>query len=177
MGDSRLLVYFDGGARANGTAFAVAGAGAVVYRDGVKVAEVVLPLPTVRSNNVAEYEGLLAGLHLLGDAGEAEGEECTVRGDSALVVGHLARRMACSEELKPYLTRAALKVSSLQRRLTLHIEHVARELNTDADALSNAAMDLVQRQRPTRQQQETMLANFRRSGLGKALSLIEMGKA
>ncbi|KAJ9447676.1 69 kDa paraflagellar rod protein [Diplonema papillatum] len=177
MGDSRLLVYFDGGARANGTAFAVAGAGAVVYRDGVKVAEVVLPLPTVRSNNVAEYEGLLAGLHLLGDAGEAEGEECTVRGDSALVVGHLARRMACSEELKPYLTRAALKVSSLQRRLTLHIEHVAREQNTDADALSNAAMDLVQRQRPTRQQQETMLANFRRSGLGKALSLIEMGKA
>ncbi|KAJ9443878.1 hypothetical protein DIPPA_17258 [Diplonema papillatum] len=151
MGDSRLLVYFDGGARANGTAFAVAGAGAVVYRDGVKVAEVVLPLPTVRSNNVA-------GLHLLGDAGEAEGEECTVQGDSALVVGHLARRMACSEELTPYLTRAALKVSSLQRRLTLHIEHVARELNTDADALSNAAMDLVQRQRPTRQQQETMLA-------------------
>ncbi|KAJ9435046.1 hypothetical protein DIPPA_17849 [Diplonema papillatum] len=73
--------------------------------------------------------------------------------------------------------RAALKVSSLQRRLTLHIEHVARELNTDADALSNTAMDLVQRQRPTWQQQETMLANFRRSGLGKALSLIEMGKA
>eukprot|EP00659_Diplonema_papillatum_P014191 gene14191-21754_t len=59
------------------------------------VAEVVLPLPAV----------LLAGLHLLGNAGEAEGEECTVRGDSALVVEHLTRRMACSE-LKPYLTRA-----------------------------------------------------------------------
>ncbi|KAJ9455662.1 hypothetical protein DIPPA_07482 [Diplonema papillatum] len=177
MGDSKLLVYFDGGTRANGTAFAVAGAGAVVYRDGVKVAEVVLPLPAVRSNNVAEYEGLLAGLHLLGNAGEAEGEECTVRGDSALVVGHLTRRMACSEELKPYLTRATLMVSSLQRRLTMRIEHVARERNVDADALSNAAMDLVQSRRPTRQQQETMLANFRRSGLGKALSLVEMGKA
>ncbi|KAJ9444735.1 hypothetical protein DIPPA_25429 [Diplonema papillatum] len=77
MGDSRLLVCFDGGARANGTAFAVAGAGAVMYRDGVKVSEVILPLPTVRSNNVAEYEAVLAGLHLLNEANDADGTQCT----------------------------------------------------------------------------------------------------
>ncbi|KAJ9446010.1 Saccharopine dehydrogenase [Diplonema papillatum] len=78
MGDSRLLVCFDGGARANGTAFAVAGAGAVMYRDGVKVSEVILPLPTVRSNNVAEYEAVLAGLHLLNEANDADGTQCTI---------------------------------------------------------------------------------------------------
>ncbi|KAJ9460510.1 hypothetical protein DIPPA_25232 [Diplonema papillatum] len=68
-------------------------------------------------------------------------------------------------------------VSSLQRRMAVRIEHVKRERNTDADALSNAAMDLVQRQRPTPRRQEKMLADFRRSALGKALSLVEMGKA
>ncbi|KAJ9460018.1 hypothetical protein DIPPA_25045 [Diplonema papillatum] len=177
MGDSRLLVCFDGGARANGTAFAVAGAGAVMYRDGVKVSEVILPLPTVRSNNVAEYEAVLAGLHLLNEANDADGTQCTVRGDSALVVGQLLRRLACSEELKPYQTRAARMVSSLQRRMTVRIEHVKRERNTDADALRNAAMDLVQRQRPTPRRQEKMLTDFRRYALGKALSLVEMGKA
>ncbi|KAJ9455661.1 hypothetical protein DIPPA_07489 [Diplonema papillatum] len=42
-----IAVYFDGGARGNGTAFAVAGAGAVLYRNGKKEAEIVLPLPNV----------------------------------------------------------------------------------------------------------------------------------
>ncbi|KAJ9461299.1 hypothetical protein DIPPA_31622 [Diplonema papillatum] len=148
-----------------------------MYRDGVKVSEVILPLPTGRSNNVAEYEAVLAGLHLLNEANDADGTQCTVRGDSALVVGQLLRRLACSEELKPYQTRAARMVSSLQRRMTVRIEHVKRERNTDADALSNAAMDLVQRQRPTPRRQEKMLTDFRRSALGKALSLVEMGKA
>ncbi|KAJ9457450.1 hypothetical protein DIPPA_30216 [Diplonema papillatum] len=56
-----VAIYFDGGARANGTAFAVAGAGAVLYKEGVKYAQIVLPLPNVRSNNVAEYEDFSRG--------------------------------------------------------------------------------------------------------------------
>ncbi|KAJ9445121.1 hypothetical protein DIPPA_30396 [Diplonema papillatum] len=60
---------------------------------------------------------------------------------------------------------------ALRQRLTLRAEHVKREENVDADALSNAAMDLVQRQRPTREQQEADLAAFRASELGKAMSL------
>ncbi|KAJ9437137.1 hypothetical protein DIPPA_35665 [Diplonema papillatum] len=66
---------------------------------------------------------------------------------------------------------------ALRQRLTLRAEHVKREDNVDADALSNAAMDLVQRQRPTREQQEADLAAFRASGLGKAMSLGELGSA
>ncbi|KAJ9442265.1 Ribonuclease HI [Diplonema papillatum] len=172
-----IAVYFDGGARANGTAFAVAGAGAVLYKEGVKVSQIVLPLPNVRSNNIAEYEGMLAGLQLLEEAEGTEGKQCTIRGDSALVIGQTNRKMACSEDLKPLLTRAIEKMVALRQRLTLRAEHVKREENVDADALSNAAMDLVQQQRPTREQQEADLAAFRASGLGKAMSLVELGSA
>ncbi|KAJ9448178.1 hypothetical protein DIPPA_17609 [Diplonema papillatum] len=66
---------------------------------------------------------------------------------------------------------------ALRQRLTLRAEHVKREDNVDADALSNTAMDLVQRQRPPREQQEADLAAFRASGLGKAMSLGELGSA
>ncbi|KAJ9453696.1 hypothetical protein DIPPA_04603 [Diplonema papillatum] len=85
--------------------------------------------------------------------------------------------MACSEDLKPLLTRAIEKMVALRQRLTLRAEHVKREENVDADALSNAAMDLVQKQRRPRKQQEADLAAFRVSGLGKAMSLAELGNA
>ncbi|KAJ9469936.1 putative glycosomal membrane protein [Diplonema papillatum] len=172
-----IAVYFDGGARGNGTAFAVAGAGAVLYRNGKKEAEIVLPLPNVRTNNVAEYEGLLASLELLQQVRVEREVRCVVRGDSALAVGQVTRRTSCSEQLRPMLTRASTRISAIQQRLQVAVEHVRRERNRDADALSNAAMDVVQRSRPPRQEQMLLLRQLQKSLLGKALSLIELGSS
>ncbi|HLS39423.1 MAG TPA: reverse transcriptase-like protein, partial [Ornithinicoccus sp.] len=80
----RLVVEADGGSRGNP---GVAGYGAVV-RDadtGQLLAERAAPLG-LASNNVAEYEGLIAGLQAVLDLGLAEMAEVTVRMDSKLVV-------------------------------------------------------------------------------------------
>ncbi|KAJ9457695.1 hypothetical protein DIPPA_21296 [Diplonema papillatum] len=52
----------------------------------------------------------------------------------------------CSEALRPYKTRAQAEVAELRQKGTdIKLEHVPREQNIDADALSNRAMDMVQR--------------------------------
>ncbi|KAJ9458602.1 hypothetical protein DIPPA_02907 [Diplonema papillatum] len=119
MGDSRLLVCFDGGARANGTAFAVAGAGAVMYRDGVKVSEVILPLPTVRSNNVAEYEAVLAGLHLLNEANDADGTQCTAANCFNTGVDNKVHYVPFGADLEIALTTYAVYVQSAMSAMSL----------------------------------------------------------
>ena len=55
------MLWFDGGSRGNGSAGAVAGSGAVMYRDDIKVWEGGHYLGCT-TNNVAEYSGLLLGL-------------------------------------------------------------------------------------------------------------------
>ncbi|KAJ9451313.1 hypothetical protein DIPPA_16288 [Diplonema papillatum] len=52
----------------------------------------------------------------------------------------------CSEARRPYKTRAQAEVAELRQKGTdIKLEHVPREQNIDADALSNRAMDEVQR--------------------------------
>ena len=166
-----LTLYFDGGARDNGTPFAVAGAGAVLYQDGCKVSEKVLPLLNVRSNNIAEYEALRAGLRLL-ERGDAPEGPVTVRGDSQVVLRQLQGDSLCRDAaLRPLFLSTSRLAADLQPRFTLTYEHVKRESNTDADALSNAAMDEAERLGASRQQLQQDLTVFQSSILGKAASL------
>ncbi|KAJ9468307.1 hypothetical protein DIPPA_29952, partial [Diplonema papillatum] len=52
----------------------------------------------------------------------------------------------CSEALRPYKTRAQAEEAELrQNGVFVKLERVPREQNVDADALSNRAMDEVQR--------------------------------
>ena len=107
-----LALYFDGGSRQNGTVYAVAGAGAVLYRDGFKLSEAMLPLPDVRSNNVAEYQGIIGGLALLSALPQSECESVLVRGDSEVVLRQLARESQCGDDLRPYYLRASHAMST-----------------------------------------------------------------
>ena len=134
-----LIVEADGGSRGNP---GVAGYGALV-RDaasGELLAERAAPLGKA-SNNVAEYSGLIAGL----EAAEAidPGARVAVRMDSKLVVEQMAGRWKIKHE---DMKRLALEANSLVRRRRAHGGDITwtwipREINKDADKLSNDGMD------------------------------------
>ena len=88
------------------------------------------------TNNVAEYYALLAALDYAVGHGILS---LRIRSDSELLVRQMQGRYKVkSPDLKP-LYEQALKLS---RRLKYFaIEHVRRELNRDADALANVALD------------------------------------
>lgn len=88
------------------------------------------------TNNVAEYFALLAAL----DYATLHGiGALRIRSDSELLVRQMQGVYKVkSPDLKPLQERAA----KLARQLEYFaIEHVRRELNTDADALANVALD------------------------------------
>ena len=88
------------------------------------------------TNNVAEYYALLAALDY---ATNHNISALRIRSDSELLVRQMQGRYKVkSAELKPLHERA----SKMARQLGYFaIEHVRRELNRDADALANVALD------------------------------------
>jgi ribonuclease HI len=88
------------------------------------------------TNNVAEYFALLAALDYAASHNIAA---LRIRSDSELLVRQMQGRYKVkSPDLKPLHERA----TKLSRQLQYFaIEHVRRELNTDADALANVALD------------------------------------
>jgi ribonuclease HI len=88
------------------------------------------------TNNVAEYYALLAALDY---AATHDIHALRVRSDSELLVRQMQGRYKVkSPDLKPLHERAAKLTRQFQY---FTIEHVRRELNTDADALANVALD------------------------------------
>lgn len=88
------------------------------------------------TNNVAEYYALLAAL----DYATSKGiRALRIRSDSELLVRQMQGRYKVkSPDLKPLHERAVKMSRQLQYFM---IEHVRRELNRDADALANTALD------------------------------------
>ncbi|MDQ6875404.1 MAG: bifunctional RNase H/acid phosphatase [Actinomycetota bacterium] len=129
-----LLVEADGGSRGNP---GPAGYGAVV-RDAV-TGEVLAERSAAigrATNNVAEYEGLLAGLRA---ATELGGGPVEVRLDSKLLVEQMSGRWRVKhEDLKPLASEAARLVRGLG---SVTFTWVPRLRNADADRLANEAMD------------------------------------
>jgi ribonuclease HI len=110
---------------------------AVVVRDpaGKLVLELAKNIGR-ETNNVAEYYALLAALDYATSQGIAA---LRIRSDSELLVRQMQGRYKVkSADLKPLFERA----SKMARQLKYFaIEHVRRELNKDADALANVALD------------------------------------
>jgi probable phosphoglycerate mutase len=129
----KFVANVDGGARGNP---GPAGWGAVMQSDaGDVVAELHGALPYA-TNNVAEYQGLIAALTWCLDqsAGEVH-----VRSDSLLLVQQMRGVYKVKNEgLKPLYGRARLLAERIGR---VTYEHVRRELNAQADRLANLAMD------------------------------------
>ena len=130
-----LIVEADGGSRGNP---GPAGYGAVV-RDassGEVLAERYESLGST-TNNVAEYQGLIAGLEAAADL--APGADVQVRMDSKLVVEQMSGRWQIKH---PAMQPLAARAKAAARRLgRVSYEWVPRAQNAHADRLANQAMD------------------------------------
>jgi probable phosphoglycerate mutase len=130
----RLVVEADGGSRGNP---GPAGYGAVV-RDadtGEVLAERAASLGRT-TNNVAEYNGLLAGLRA---AAELDPAAVEVRMDSKLVVEQMSGRWRVKHpDLQPLHAQGRALAAALP---AVTFGWIPRERNTYADRLANEAMD------------------------------------
>lgn len=130
----KLVVEADGGSRGNP---GPAGYGAVVLDDvtGEVLAQRRAGLGHT-TNNVAEYQGLIAGLRA---AAELGADVVEVRMDSKLVVEQMTGRWKIKH---PPLQVLALEARDLVREFQdVRFEWIPRERNKRADRLANEAMD------------------------------------
>ena len=128
-----VVAYIDGGARGNP---GPAGYGVRIEApDGSLIDEVHGALG-IATNNVAEYNGLLAALRW---AIDHDRRELAIRSDSELLVKQMRGEYKVKHPgLQPLAARARLLMMELDR---VTFEHVRREQNVEADRLSNVAMD------------------------------------
>ena len=124
--------HIDGGSRGNP---GPAGYGVRIEQADGTIVEIKEPLG-ICTNNVAEYNGLLAALRW---AAAQSVRVLRIKSDSELLV----KQMRGEYRVKnPGLQLLYEEAQSLARRIGgVTFEHVRRELNKDADRLANEAMD------------------------------------
>jgi ribonuclease HI len=130
---TRATLYTDGGARGNP---GPAGIGYVLVSDTGEEHAAAGRYLGEATNNVAEYEALVAGLR----AARALGvDELVVRADSELVVKQMRGEYRVKHpNLKPLFVSAQELVRGFG---AVRFEHVGRADNARADGLANEAMD------------------------------------
>ena len=113
----------------------------MLYKDGKKVWDLLVPMPVGSTNNEAEFETLVQGLKKLRDTGQTG--DVIVRGDSMIVLNTVKGQLdATNSHLKQHWDAARRLVRELSAAgCNLTLEHVLRDRNIDADALSNIEMD------------------------------------
>jgi len=128
-----ITAYFDGGARSNP---GPAGYGVYIIDDqGNVLAELAASLG-IATNNIAEYNGLIAALQWAVDHNL---DAITIKGDSLLIIEQMRGNYKVKHEgLKPLHMKARMLVMQIGN---VKFEHVPREKNKDADRLSNVGMD------------------------------------
>lgn len=132
--DSRMIyLYADGASRGNPGA---ASYGAVIYDSQMNVLAELGENLGIRTNNYAEYQGVIAGLRYVQEANL--GPAITIRMDSKLVIEQLSGRWKVKH---PEMRELVLEASKLLRGLDATLEWIPREQNSHADALGNKALD------------------------------------
>ena len=134
------MLWVDGGARGNP---GPGGAGAVL-RDGSgkKVAAMGWALGR-RTNNDAEYEGLIRGLAMAASAGARRLE---VRSDSELMVKQMnGEYRTKASHLREAAGRARAALAPFE---AVNFTAIPRGQNGEADRLANIAMDEEEKRRP-----------------------------
>jgi ribonuclease HI len=128
-----IVAYIDGGARGNP---GPAGYGVRIEDDRGALIEEFNGFLGSATNNVAEYNGLLAALRYAQANGHAV---VRIKSDSELLVKQLTGEYRVKNPgLQPLYQQARAIVATLDR---VSFEHVRREQNKDADRLANLAMD------------------------------------
>lgn len=128
-----ITAFFDGGARSNP---GPAGYGVHIVDDlGNVLAELHGSLG-IATNNVAEYNGLIAALQW---AIDHDVKQIAIKGDSQLIIEQMRGNYKVKNEgLKPLYLKARMLVMQIG---DVSFQHVRREHNKDADRLSNVGMD------------------------------------
>jgi len=127
---SRWTLYVDGSSNSRSC-----GAGVVLEGPGEIVIEQAMKFEFKTSNNQAEYEAIIVGLHL---AIELEITTLNCKSDSRLVVGHLTKEYEVRETLlQQYFHFVKNLLSKFEE---ISFQHVRRENNTRADAQSRLAI-------------------------------------
>lgn len=126
-------LYTDGGARGNP---GPAGAGALLLApDGTEVEAISAYLGEL-TNNQAEYRALLLGLQA---AVDNDVRKLDVRMDSELIVRQMRGEYRVKDSGMKMLHQQAKQL--VAKFDTISFRHIRRELNSDADALVNQAID------------------------------------
>lgn len=129
---SSATANIDGGSRGNP---GPAGYGVRITRDDGSTVDLKGSIG-VATNNIAEYNGLLAALQWAADNAI---RALHVKADSELMVKQmLGEYRVKNPGLQPLHEEARRLVARIGR---VTFEHVRREFNTDADRLANEAMD------------------------------------
>jgi ribonuclease HI len=129
----KAFMNTDGGARGNP---GPGGIGVVIYDEADEVIGEVSRAIGHTTNNIAEYEAVIAGLELAKELGVTDIE---IRADSKLVVNQLNGEWKIkSDKLRSLAVNARRLMNAFPNA---RITHVRREQNSGADALANQAMD------------------------------------
>jgi len=128
-----ITAYIDGGARGNP---GPAGYGVSIQGPDGAVLEELYGGLGIATNNVAVYNGLLAALRWAKEHGHTT---VHIKADSLLVIEQMRGRFKVKHPgLRPLHAKATLLAHEVGR---VTFEHVRRELNKEADRLSNLGMD------------------------------------
>jgi probable phosphoglycerate mutase len=128
-----ISAHCDGGARGNP---GPAGYGALIQAADGSVLARLSEFLGIRTNNFAEYSGLLGCLQFALDHGYPR---LRVVSDSELMVKQIQGRYKVkSPDLKPLYDEARRRIAKLEG---FEITHALRHKNKDADRLANEAMD------------------------------------
>lgn len=131
---SPIRIYTDGGARGNPGPAAL---GVVLYDGEEKIAELKRYLGEA-TNNVAEYEALIAGVAEARERGFGA-RVIEIRMDSELIVKQMRGEYKVKDKnLKVLHARAKELIADFS---TVEFVHIPREENAEADALVNEALD------------------------------------
>ena len=132
-GSGWVIAHCDGGARGNP---GPAGYGALLQDESGSVLAELSEFLGNRTNNYAEYSGLLGCLQWVLDHGY---RRLRVVSDSELMVKQIQGKYKVnSADLRPLWEQARLRIAQLDR---FEISHALRHKNRHADQLANQAMD------------------------------------
>jgi ribonuclease HI len=127
-----LTIYTDGASRNNP---GEAGAGVSIVQSGRPVAGIARYLGTT-TNNIAEYTAAIIGLE---DALKRGATSVKLFADSELLVKQLNGEYRVKNEgLKPLYQRVKELIAKIGR---VEVQYIPREMNKEADALANRAID------------------------------------
>jgi ribonuclease HI len=128
-----IVAFIDGGARGNP---GPAGYGVRIEDERGELIDELHAFLGSSTNNVAEYNGLLAALRYAQQHGH---RNIHIKSDSELLVRQMRGEYRVKNPgLQPLFRQAQTLAATLDR---VAFEHVRRDQNKDADRLANLAMD------------------------------------